>query len=50
MLSTSFASGGSEGDLMRLNGWKTRAMIDRYTEDVADQRALQAKRRRGDLY
>ena len=43
-------AGGSEGDLMRLNGWKTRAMIDRYTEDVADQRALQAKRRRGDLY
>jgi hypothetical protein len=35
---------------MRLNGWKTRAMIDRYTEDVADQRALQAKRRHGDLY
>lgn len=42
------ASGGSEGDLMRLNGWKSRSMVDRYAEDVADQRALEAKRRRGD--
>jgi len=42
------ASGGSEGDLMRLNGWKSRSMVDRYADDVADQRALEAKRRRGD--
>jgi len=35
---------------MRLNGWKTRAMIDRYTEDLAEERALQAKKRMGDLY
>ena len=49
-VTTGFVADGSEGDLMRLNGWKSRAMIDRYTEDVADQRALQAKRHRGDLY
>jgi site-specific recombinase XerD len=42
------ASGGSEGDLMRLNGWKSRAMVDRYADDVANQRALDAKRRMGD--
>jgi integrase len=34
-------SGGSEGDLMRLNGWKSRQMVD--------QRALDAKRRMGDM-
>jgi len=50
MLSTSFRSGGSEGDLMRLNGWKSRAMVDRYADDVANQRALDAKRRRGDMF
>jgi integrase len=43
-------SGGSEGDLMRLNGWKSRQMVDRYADDVANQRALDAKRRRGDMY
>jgi integrase/recombinase XerD len=42
-------SGGSEGDLMRLNGWRSRQMVDRYADDVANQRALDAKRRRGDL-
>ena len=43
-------SGGSEGDLMRLNGWKSRAMVDRYADDVANQRALEAKQRRGDMF
>jgi hypothetical protein len=42
-------SGGSEGDLMRLNGWKSRQMVDRYADDVANQRALEAKRRKGDM-
>jgi integrase/recombinase XerD len=43
-------SGGSEGDLMRLNGWKSRAMVDRYADDVANQRALEAKRLKGDIF
>jgi len=38
------------GDLMRLNGWRTRAVIDRYTSDVAEERALPDKKRMGDLY
>jgi hypothetical protein len=33
-----------------LDGWKTRAMVDRYTADMADQRTLEAKRRKGDLF
>jgi hypothetical protein len=35
---------------MHLNGWRSRQMVDRYADDVANQRALDAKRRRGDLY
>jgi site-specific recombinase XerD len=42
--------GGSEGDLMRLMGWKDRSMLDRYAADLQVQRAIEAKRRRGDLY
>jgi hypothetical protein len=50
LLSTSLASGGSEGDLMRLMGWQDRSMVDRYAADMQDQRAFDAKRRRGDMY
>jgi site-specific recombinase XerD len=42
--------GGAEGDLMRLMGWADRSMLDRYGADLQVQRAVQAKRRRGDLY
>ena len=42
--------GGAEGDLMRLMGWKDRSMLDRYGADLQVQRAIQAKRRRGEMY
>lgn len=35
-------SGGSEGDLMRLAGWRSRQMLDRYGAAVAASRARQA--------
>ena len=44
------SNGGSEGDLMHLMGWRTRAMLDRYGADMADRRAFDAKRKMGDLY
>jgi site-specific recombinase XerD len=42
--------GGSEGDLMRLMGWSSRSMVDRYAKDMQMQRAVRAKRERGDMY
>jgi integrase/recombinase XerD len=42
--------GGSEGDLMRLMGWSSRSMVDRYAKDMQMQRAVKAKRERGDMY
>jgi integrase/recombinase XerD len=44
------AGGGAEGDLMRLMGWTDRSMLDRYAEDLQVQRAIEAKRRRGNIY
>jgi site-specific recombinase XerC len=34
--------GGNEGDLMRITGWTSRQMLDRYGASVATQRALEA--------
>jgi site-specific recombinase XerD len=43
------ASGESEGDLMRITGWRTRSMVDRYGRSAADQRARDAFQRRRSL-
>lgn len=38
-------AGGSEGDLLRLAGWKSRQMLSRYGASVADERARESHRR-----
>lgn len=44
------ANGGNEIDLMRLNGWKSPAMLRRYGASMADERAREAHKKlaRGD--
>jgi integrase len=39
------AGGGQEGDLMRLAGWRSRQMLDRYGRSAADERVREAYRR-----
>ena len=39
------SEGGTEADLMRLAGWRSRQMLQRYGASAADQRAREAHKR-----
>lgn len=41
------AAGGAEGDLMQLNGWRSRSMLTRYAASAAAERARDAHKRMG---
>ncbi len=41
------AEGGQEGDLMRLAGWQSRSMLQKYGASAADERAREAHKKLG---